>query len=73
VKRVLMICLFATSTALVGCGDPQPTDIMENADQSAIDAYEAAVAAEDAAMEADPGDADEDGAPAVGAVTAEAP
>jgi hypothetical protein len=55
-----LICLFATSTALVGCGDPKATDIMENADQAAIDSYEAAVAAEDAAMEADPGDADEE-------------
>jgi hypothetical protein len=60
VKRVLLICLFATSTALVGCGDPKSTDIMENADQPAIDSYEAAVAADDAAMEADPGDADEE-------------
>jgi hypothetical protein len=55
-----LICLFATSTALVGCGDSKSTDIMENADQAAVDAYEAAVAETDAAMEADSGDADED-------------
>jgi hypothetical protein len=59
-KRVLLICLFATSTALVGCGDSKSTDIMENADQAAVDAYEAAVAETDAAMEADSGDADEE-------------
>lgn len=39
---------------------------MENADQSAIEAYEAAIAEQDAAMEADPGDADDtdEGTPA---------
>lgn len=52
-KQVLAICLFAASTALVGCGDPQPTNLMEDSDQSAIEAYEAAVAAQDAAADAE--------------------
>ena len=52
-KQVLAICLFAASTALVGCSDPQPTNLMENSDQAAIDAYEAAVAAQDLAADAE--------------------
>ena len=52
-KQVLAICLFAASTALVGCGDAQPTNLMEDSDQSEIEAYEAAVAAQDAAAETD--------------------
>jgi uncharacterized protein YcfL len=59
VKRFAAICLFAASTALVGCSSSEPTNVMENAEQSDVEAYEAAIAAEDAAMEADSGDADE--------------
>jgi hypothetical protein len=66
VKRVLAICLFVASIGLVGCGTPEASSVMENADQSAIEAYEAAIAEQDAAMEADPGDADDtdEGTPA---------
>ena len=53
--------LFAVVAAccLIGCSDGKPTSVMENTDQAAVDAYEAAVAAQDAAMEKDPSDADE--------------
>ena len=57
-KRILAICLFAASTALVGCGDPKATSVIEDADQSAIAEYERLTAEQDAAMEADPPDVD---------------
>ncbi len=56
-KRILAICLFAASTALVGCGDPKATSVIENADESAIAEYERLTAEQIAAMDADPGNA----------------
>ncbi len=56
-KRVLAICLFAASTSLVGCSEPQATSVMDSADQSAIAEYERLTAEQDAAMDADPGNA----------------
>jgi hypothetical protein len=64
VKRLFAICLLATSIGLVGCGTPEASDIMENADQSAIDEYERLVAEQDAAMEEDGADAEDPAAAA---------
>jgi len=50
--------MFAALIGLIGCGTPEATNIMESSDRSAIEAYEAAIAAEDAAMDADSGNAD---------------
>jgi hypothetical protein len=58
VKRILAICLVAGSTALVGCGKPEATSVMESSDQAAIDEYERLTAEQDAAMDANPPDAD---------------
>jgi hypothetical protein len=58
VKRLAAIGVFAVSAALAGCSSSQPTNMMENEEQSDIEAYEAAIAEQDAAMEADSGDAD---------------
>lgn len=55
-KQVFAICLFAAAMVTVGCGNPQPTSVIEDADRSAIEAYEAAVAADDAAADATPPD-----------------
>ena len=58
-KRVFAICLFAASTALVGCGEPKPTSVMESSDKAAIAEYERLLAEQDAAAEASPPDAEE--------------
>ena len=57
-KRFAAICLFAASTALVGCGSSEPSNVMDSADQSAVEAYEAAIAAKNAAMESDSADSE---------------
>lgn len=50
-KRAFVIFLFAASAVLVGCGDPQPTNIMESADPAAIEEYEWSIAEEAAPAE----------------------
>ncbi len=57
-KRVFAICLFAgfIATAMTGCGTPEPSNMLEGADQTALEQYEAAIAAEEAALNADPDD-----------------
>ena len=59
-KKLFGLSLFALSLMLSvpGCGDSgEATNIADNAEQSAIEAYDAAVAEEMAGMEADaPGD-----------------
>ena len=58
-KRVLAICLFAASTAMVGCGGSgEPQNIMDGADEAAVLSYEEMVAADEAAMSASPDDAE---------------
>jgi hypothetical protein len=57
VKHVLAICLFAASTALIGCGKPEGASVMESADQAAIDEYERLTAEQDAATAIAPPDA----------------
>ena len=49
--------LFAVSVFLsaLGCGDSdEATSVMDGADPSAVEAYEAAIAAEEAEMDANP-------------------
>lgn len=55
-KHVFAICLFATSTTLVGCGKPEAQSVMESADQAAIAEYERLTAEQDAAAKAAPPD-----------------
>ena len=60
-KRVFAVGMFALSIALVGCGGSSgPTNVMENADQAAVQSFEEMVAAETAMMSEEPDDATED-------------
>ena len=42
-----------------GCSDPKPANIMDDVDDQELMDYEAMIAAENKAMDADSGDADE--------------
>ncbi len=59
-KRVFAFGLFAASIAVIGCGETTRSgNIMEGEGQSAIQSYEEMVAADEAMMNEDPGDAAE--------------
>ena len=50
-KRVFALLSACTvSVALVGCGESGPTNVMEGVEQSEVDAYNAMLEAEEAAM-----------------------
>ncbi len=61
-KRTFTACLLTGFLAfgVCGCGSGGNENIMENADQSALEEYEAMVAADEAAMSAEPDDAGDD-------------
>ncbi len=48
--RLLWIASLAMMFSVAGCSKPGSTNVMENEDQAAIDAYDAQVAKDDAAM-----------------------
>ena len=48
-----LVLTYAVAMCLVGCGGNEGGNIMEESKQSDIEAYEAALAAEEAAMSAD--------------------
>ncbi len=51
-KRTLATCLFMglVSVGLFGCDSGEPTNVMENADLSALEEYERLIEADNAAM-----------------------
>lgn len=50
-----LLFVLALLPSLPGCGGSDgPANVVESADQAAIDAYDAAIAADQAAMNADP-------------------
>ncbi|QDT05636.1 hypothetical protein K227x_40370 [Rubripirellula lacrimiformis] len=49
-SRLFCLASLLLMLAVVGCGSSDSTNIMESADQAAIDAYDAQVAADEAAM-----------------------
>lgn len=53
--KKLFVLLFALSvgTALSGCGSDEGSNLMEDASQTDIEAYEASMAEEEGAMDAD--------------------
>jgi hypothetical protein len=61
-KRTLTACLLTGFLAfgISGCDSGGNENIMENADQSALEEYEAMVAADEAAMSAQPDDESDD-------------
>lgn len=60
-KRFVSCCVLAFSATIIGCGgSSEPTNIMENADEAAAQSYDEMVAADEAAMSEDPGDAEEE-------------
>jgi hypothetical protein len=61
-KQILTACLLSGFLAFAACGCDSGgnENIMENADQSALEEYEAMVAADEAAMSAQPDDASDD-------------
>ena len=48
-----LLCLSMLCIGLVGCGSSQPTNVVGNADQEALDAYEQALAEADRMMAED--------------------
>lgn len=64
-KRFFAICMLFASATMIGCGDSGSTEnIMEGADEAAVLSYDEMVAADEAMMNEDPGDASDDGAAA---------
>ena len=59
-KHLKAIFFVLATCSIIGCGDAQPTNVVDSSDQDAIAAYQAAEAAQDAAMDADPDDADDE-------------
>ena len=57
-NRFLAVCtvVAAISFATIGCGDSGPKNVMDSADDAALQSYEEMIAAENAAMDADSGD-----------------
>jgi predicted small lipoprotein YifL len=49
----IALCLSACFT-MAGCGDSEPVNVGENADQAAIQSYDEMLAAEQESMNADP-------------------
>ena len=60
-KRFFSICLIfgGISMLAAGCSDSKPANIMDDVDDQELMDYEAMIAAENKAMESDPGDAEE--------------
>ncbi|QDV88135.1 hypothetical protein [Stieleria sp.] len=52
-KAMGLVFTFAVAMCLVGCGGSEGGTVTENAELSEIEAYEAAIAAEEAAMNED--------------------
>ncbi len=60
-KRISALCLFGLAISLSGCGgSSEPSNIMEGLDESAVQSYDEMVAADEARMNSDPGDAEGD-------------
>ena len=54
-KFVGLLLAFSVFLSALGCGDSgKATSVMDGADPSAVEAYEAAIAAEEAEMDANP-------------------
>ena len=49
-NRLLYVASFVFALSFAGCSKPATTNIVENADQAAIDAYNAQVAKDDAEL-----------------------
>jgi hypothetical protein len=60
-RHVFAFGLCAAAIAMVGCGTPEASNIMDGADQSDVQSYEEMVAADEAMMNEDPGDAIDEG------------
>ena len=58
VTSLFSIAILAAVATLSGCSSSEPANVMENADQEAIQSYEDMVAEEEAMMSQDPGDAE---------------
>ncbi len=53
-KLVSCLSVMMVSVSLIGCGGSgEPSSVVDDADQSAVEAYEQALAEEEAAMSAD--------------------
>jgi hypothetical protein len=53
-KFVTCLSVMVVSVGLMGCGGSgEPSSVVDNAEQSAVEAYEQALAEEEAAMSAD--------------------
>jgi len=65
-KQVFVVALFAASFAMVGCDTASgPSNVAEGLNQSAVDEYNAALAADEALMnESSDDDVDDGAAPA---------
>ena len=50
---LMRICILLISLMLIGCSNSGPSNIVENADQKAMEEYEKALAEADALMEGD--------------------
>ncbi len=57
-KTLGLLFTFAFALCLVGCSSNETTNTMENESQTAIEAYEASIAADEAAMDEDFGDSE---------------
>jgi hypothetical protein len=49
----MRICILLFSLVMIGCSNSGPSNIVENADQKAMEEYEKALAEADALMEGD--------------------
>lgn len=49
-RFLFSVVLLTAACGLIGCSSSEPSNIMDNADQAAIDAYEAQVAKDNEAL-----------------------